>query len=398
MARKENDRFEGARLIAWHAKHISNPMDRLRYLRAATVQSPAADVTRRWRYAVPLVLATIAISSAASLRVWWVGSHPAPRQAAASAPVAPVAKQAKQPVSRPAFQDHIQNVWLVEKKGESEEYSNGLRVDNHWAVGNRPRSYALFNASRPDDGPVAWRSEPAGIVFHTTESNQVPFEPGRNGDLKTVAEGLLGYVQHKRAYNFVVDRFGRVHRVVQETDAANHSGHSVWADDKWLYLNLNDSFLGISFEAQTRHGDEPAAITPAQVREGALLIEMLRARYHVPAGNCITHAQVSVNPSNMQIGYHTDWAANFPYKDMGLPDNYETPLPGLYLCGFNYDREYLTSTGQRVETAVAASEAKLADAAVAQHMPVEAYRQFLQRQYRKKISALRKGAPEGDAL
>jgi hypothetical protein len=235
-------------------------------------------------------------------------------------------------------------------------------------------------------------------VFHTTESNQIPFEPGRNGDLKTIAEGMLGYVQQKRAYNFVVDRFGRVHRVVREADAANHSGHSAWADDKWLYLNLNDSFLGISFEAQTRHGDEPAAITPAQIRAGALLIEMLRARYHLPAGNCITHAQVSVNPSNMRIGYHTDWAANFPYIDMGLPDNYERPLPGLYLCGFNYDREYLTSTGQRVEAAVAASEAKLADAAVAQHMPVEAYRQFLQRQYRKKISALRKGAPEGDAL
>jgi N-acetylmuramoyl-L-alanine amidase len=388
MSRKRSGQFDAAQLIDWHAQRISNPLDRLRYLRAATVQAPAADLSRRWRYAAPLLLAALAISSVASLSAWRGNPH---AEASRPAPLGPVLR-----TTEAASPDRLTDVWLVDQSGENEEYSNGLRVDNHWAVANRPRSYPVFDARRMDLGPLAWRSEPAGIIFHTTESDQAPFEPVHNRVLKSISQGLLGYVQSKRAYNFVVDRFGRVHRIVRETDAANHSGHSVWADGKWLYLNLNDSFLGISFEAQTRRGDE-AAITPAQVRAGALLIEMLRARYRLPAANCITHAQVSVNPSNMRIGYHTDWAANFPFKEMGLPDNYARPLPGLYLCGFDYDRAYLVSTGRRVETAVALSESRLVDAAAARHMPVESYREFLKKEYRKKLLALRKGAPEGDA-
>jgi hypothetical protein len=387
MDRTSSHELKGAELIEWHARHISNPLDRLRYLRAATIQSPASDLSRRWRYSAPLALAAIVVSSVASLRAWRGGPRPV-----ASRPVQ--LPQAAQVTGSPA---RLPDIWLVEQNGEVEEYSNGLQVDNHWFIGNRPRSYAVFDATCIDRGPVAWGSQPVGIVLHTTESDQVPFEPLQNQLLKSIAENLLGYVQRKRAYNFVVDRFGRVHRIVKETDAANHSGYSVWADEKWLYLNLNDSFLGISFEAQTRRGNPSAEITPAQVRVGTLLIEMLRARYHLPAGNCVTHAQVSVNPANGQIGYHTDWAANFPYGEMGLPNNYFRPLPGLYLCGFAYDRAYLASTGAPIETAVALSEIKLAEAAAARHMRIEGYREYLQKEYRKKISALRKGVPEGDA-
>jgi len=390
MSRKRSGQFEGAKLIDWHAQHISNPLDRLRYLRAATVQSPASEVSRRWRYAAPLALAVLAISSVASLRAW------------RTTPPTPIRRPAPLVALSAAFtptasSERLPDVWLVEQNGENEEYSNGLRIDTHWAVANRARSYPTFDANHVDRGPAAWRNEPAGIVLHTTESDQVPFEPVHNGALKSIAQGLLGYVREKRAYNFVVDRFGRVHRIVEETNAANHAGYSAWADDKWLYLNLNDSFLGISFEAQTRRGGEAAAITPAQVRAGALLIEMLRSRYRLLAANCVTHAQVSVNPANMRIGYHTDWAANFPFAEMGLPDNYVRPLAGLYLCGFHYDRNYLVSTGGRVEVAVALSERKVSEGAAARQMPVDRYREFLQQEYRKKLLALRKGAPEGDA-
>ena len=34
-------------------------------------------------------------------------------------------------------------------------------------------------------------------------------------------------------YNFLIDRFGRVYRVVQESDAANHAGNSIWAEPSW---------------------------------------------------------------------------------------------------------------------------------------------------------------------
>ncbi len=391
IGRKSREQYEAARLIDREAKRISNPMDRLRYLRAAMVEVPPGEQTMRWRYGLALALAALILSSVASLRAFRTTAPPAPvirRPAALGAAVSSV--------RRTGF-ERVPDVWLVEQKGDTEEYSNGLRVDNQWAVSNRPRSYPVFDAAHPENGPVAWHSTPVGIVFHTSESNQAPFESKQNKVLKHLAQGVLGYVQRKASYHFVVDRFGRVHRVVREADAANHSGFSVWSDDKSLYLNLNDSFLGVSFEAQTNRGDQPAAITPAQVRSGALLIEMLRARYHIAAGNCVTHAQVSVNPSNMRIGYHTDWAANFPFGEMGLPDNYAKPLPGLYLCGFHYDQFYLASTGASIQTAIGLSESRLGAAAAARHMPVEVYRSFLEKEYRKKLLALRKGAPEGDA-
>ena len=125
---------------------------------------------------------------------------------------------------------------------------------------------------------------------------------GKTAILKKIGESLLEYVRRKQAYNFVIDRFGRVYRVVAEDQAANHSGYSVWADENWFYINLNESFLGISFEAASPPSQREPQISPAQVRSAAMLIEMVRCRYHIPASNCVTHAQVSVNPANMRGG------------------------------------------------------------------------------------------------
>ena len=91
---------------------------------------------------------------------------------------------------------------------------------------------------------------PAGIVFHISESAQAPFEASRNGVLKKIGESLLDYVQRQHAYNFVIDRFGRVHRVVRESDVAHHAGYLVWADERWIYVDLNESFLGVAFEGR----------------------------------------------------------------------------------------------------------------------------------------------------
>ena len=198
----------------------------------------------------------------------------------------------------------------------------------------------------PKDLSGERRTEPVGIVYHTTESLQAPFEPGQNNVLKRVGESLLEYVRRRRCYNFLIDRFGRVFRIVNESDAADHAGHSVWADDRYFYVNLNDSFIGISFEAQTVAGETTTSAGSAQVRAGAMLTEMLRSRYKIPGGNCVTHAQVSVNPSNMQIGYHVDWASSFPFEGLGLPDNYATPSPAISLFGFAFDASF-RATGRR---------------------------------------------------
>jgi N-acetylmuramoyl-L-alanine amidase len=221
-------------------------------------------------------------------------------------------------------------VWLVDRAGDSETYSNGLRIDNSFAVANRPREVS------------------AGIVFHATESAQAPFESEHNEDLKRIGESLLDYIRRRRSYHFVVDRFGRVFRVVRESDAANHAGHSVWADARELYAGLNDSFLGVAFEART-------GITAAQVRSGAMLTEMLRSAYAIPAENCVTHAQVSVNPSNMRMGYHVDWASGLPFAGLGLPDNYAIPPAAIWAFGFEADDAFRTVAGEPLRRAIDAA-------------------------------------------
>jgi len=265
------------------------------------------------------------------------------------------APEAARPISPAVRVEHPREIWQVEKTDAFETYSNGLRIDNQLAIpATRPRSYLAFSATRPDDVEGQRRSDPAGIVFHTTESRQAPFESGQNSTLKRIGKSLLAYVRLRRSYHFVIDRFGRVYRVVPESDAANHAGSSVWADPEWLYLNLNESFLGVSFETQTSAaegnagnaaGDPDAAVNPAQIRSAALLTDLLRQRYGIRAGNCVTHAQVSVNASSLRIGYHLDWASSFPFDQLGLPDNYALALPSVYLFGFEYDADFERHAG-----------------------------------------------------
>ena len=188
---------------------------------------------------------------------------------------------------------------MVEKDSSEEVFSNGLHIDTRFAVSNHPRSYLAFPLNGPSGSRGVRRSAPAGIVFHTTESLQIPFEARRNRALKRIGESLLEYIGRRCAYHYLIDRFGRVFRVVAEQDAANHAGYSVWADDRWRYINLNESFLGVSFEARTEEGQSDAHVSPAQVRSATMLTELLRGRYRIPATNCVTHLQVSVNPDNM---------------------------------------------------------------------------------------------------
>ena len=314
------------------ARHIPDPLWRLRYLQAVAPPQPAPSRSRLWQ--------VLAISAACAL---FVGAAP-PRRPPVVRPL-PTRSIAAAPSSP------VPRVWAVETTAAYDLYSNGLRIENRYAIGNRPRAWRTFPLNGDAPAASAGRTDPAGIVYHTTESLQAPFEPSQNTVLKHVSESLAEYVQRRRAYNFLIDRFGRVYRIVREQDAANHAGHSVWADDTAVYIGLNDSFLGISFEAET--GVLPAAdkVNGAQVRAAAMLTEMLRARYQIPARNCVTHAQVSVNPANFRIGYHTDWASSFPFDRLGLPDNYALPLPAITLFGFTYDETFLSRAGARLSAA-----------------------------------------------
>jgi hypothetical protein len=278
--------------------------------------------------------------------------------------------------------------WLVENSGNAEIYSNGLRVDTKYAVPNHRRSYiALPNGSlEPKEGER--RHQPAGIVFHSSESQQAPFEEGQNTTLKRIGESLLDYVRSHRIYNFVIDRFGRVYRVVVEDDAANHAGYSIWSDERWTYINLNESFLGVSFEAKSAHEEGGAEITSAQVRSATMLTEVLRARYRIPASSCVTHGQVSVNPSNMLVGYHTDWSTDFPFEQIGLPDNYALPLTAIWQFAFSYRPGYGGGSGSRIRWGVESAESILRQKASASGESPGAYRRILRQRYRRVVRAL----------
>lgn len=199
----------------------------------------------------------------------------------------------------------------------------------------------------------------------------------------------LKYVRENRLYHFVIDRFGQVHRVVAETGGANHAGFSIWADDAAVYLNLNQSFIGISFEAHSRSPAEGSIASPAQLFAARVLTEMLRSRYGIADMNCVTHAQVSVNPANLRIGYHTDWARNFPFEDLGLRHGYQTVVASIAVFGFDFDATFVETLGADAWEGLALAEQQLGRDAAAGGMTLANYRRMLHRRYRQAATELR---------
>lgn len=379
-------RFLRRARVARTACGIEDPVLRLRFLREA-------PRTASWRRLRPsrlrpwILWAPVFLASLLPFLIKRAAGWPEPPHAL---------RIPAQPAVDPQVPNKSQKdipVWQVEQTGDSEVYSNGLRIDTRFTVSNRPRSYTAFRREGAAAINTVRRSQPAGILYHTTESCQAPFEAESTPVLKRLGESLLEYVQRKRAYHYLIDRFGRVYRVVAESDTANHAGYSVWADDEWFYVNLNESFLGVSFEAQTRSGQLAGAISPAQVRAAAMLTELLRSRYRIAASNCITHAQVSVNPSNMLVGYHTDWASAFPFSELGLPDNYQRALPSLWAFGFDYEPAWLAAGSASLSGAVRLAEEDIARRAAAAGMRPETYRKALREQYRVWLAEARRNSP-----
>jgi hypothetical protein len=331
----------------------------LKYLRHASPSDREPFVT--WKWTVPLALAIVVACLGVSRQPVF-----------AKETSGNVVQTRLQPRPQPLPEVAVSKIWPVEHNKQYDLYSNGLRIDNTLAVANEARSYLAI--ARTVGAAAERRSEPAGIVFHMTESPQESFEPGHAAALRRIGEGVLQYVRNNRSYHFVIDRFGQVHRIVEETDAANHAGNSVWADSQWTYLDLNTSFVGVAFEGSAE-ANEP------QTRAARLLVEMLRSKYDLRAENCITHSQVSVNPGNMRIGWHTDWGTGFPFHEVGLPDNYEIPNPALYLFGFEYDQAYVKATGPAISRGLALAEQQVREGAEARGVTVAQYRKALRKTF-----------------
>lgn len=366
------------RLIEWRARHIEDPIERLKYLRTATsahgpLQRAYALRPRKWQLlGAGLLLVTMGISA------YSLVSHEKQQTVFTLQATAAGGMQL------------TPKVWMVQSTKDYETYSNGLRIENRYTVANQPFvPYPVFARRDLKTIPVQWNTKPAGIVFHTTESHMVPFEPEETREILRSAGGVLGWTRKNKSYHYVIDRFGVVFRVVQESDIANHAGLSIWGDERYAYVNLNHSFLGVAFETQSQPGQDMPTATSAQIHSARVLTEMLRSKYEITARNCVTHAQVSVNPSNMLIGYHTDWAGNFPFSELGLGDNYVEPPASIDTFGFTYDSSFVNATGSRFWQGLILSEEQVRAQAVSQGLAPIQYRKILQQKYKEILAALK---------
>lgn len=96
-----------------------------------------------------------------------------------------------------------------------------------------------------------------------------------------------------------------------------------------------------------------------------------------------------MNPVNMRIGSHTDWASNFPFNELGLPDNYSIPLASLYAFGFGYDDLFLQAADGKW-AGLERAEEQLQRQAAAQQLSVTRYQAMLQHRYKNIAASLKK--------
>ena len=282
-----------------------------------------------------------------------------------------------------------EKVWLVEQKDNYERYSNGERIFKDYETDNHSRGYYLFrrNGEQADEQV---HQKPVGIVYHTSESDLVPFTPDNNNSIQRRTQWLLELVRKKKAYNYVIDRFGQVYRVVRDDQAANHAGNSLWGDEQHVYVGLNESFIGICFESAMDAQVLDERLTEGQITAGRRLTAILRSRYGMDDANCVTHGLVSVNPSNMLICYHHDWVRGFPFEAMGLSNKYKVAPPSISEYGFTYDAETIEKLGGAMWDGVSVAEAEFRRRAEEAKLKPEELRRRLHVRYREQMDMARK--------
>ncbi len=282
-------------------------------------------------------------------------------------------------------------LWVADRGPGWELYSNGLRIETAYTVKGAPRDYRVL--SRDGQLLPTRHSRPIGILFHTSESDLWPLEPDYEKEVRKGSEALLRFVKREQAYNYMIDRFGRVYRIVDDDSRANHAGNGVWARGDEVYLDLNSAFLGVSFESRWE-GGRTLPITRAQLIAGRNLTNYLRQRFSIAPEMCVTHGLASVSPKRGLIGYHLDWARGFPFEAFGLPDLYGQTLPSVALFGFNYDSEFLRTVGERWPGLIAA-EKQLATEARERSISLDDLRRERQAVYRRwRASLPTPGGPE----
>jgi len=273
----------------------------------------------------------------------------------------------------------LDKVWLAEGGDGYEFYSNGARVLTGFETTGEERRFYRFNLGGSGDVlDSAPMNTPVGIVFHVSESDKLPFSGQFNSSLKNVSRALLEYARGHRLYNYVIDRFGRIYRIVRDEDVSNHAGNSIWGDRGGFYVNLNASFIGVCLEGKyaPRKAVGPEDINEPQLYAARVLTAVLRSKYGIEDRNCVTHGLVSVNPSNHLLGYHTDWVSGFPFEALGLSNKYSSELIAISEFGFRYDEAYLSAAGGNKWPGLEGSEVKLRELAAAGGTTLEGVREL----------------------
>jgi hypothetical protein len=300
-------------------------------------------------------------------------------------PATPVTRP---PVAEPLAKEDLGIVpsmlWLADRGPGWELYSNGLRIETKYTVKGTPRDYRV--QSRTGKVLPTRLTHPIGILFHTSESDLWPLEPGYRKEVRQGSEALLRFVKREQAYNYMIDRFGRVYRIVDDDSRANHAGNGVWARGDEVYLDLNSAFLGVSFESRWE-GGRTLPITRAQLIAGRNLTHYLRQRFSIAPEMCVTHGLASVAPKRGLIGYHLDWARGFPFEAFGLPDLYSQPSPSVAMFGFTYDNAFLRTMGEPWPGLIAAEEQFAAEARK-RAISIDDLRRERQAEYRRWRAAL----------
>lgn len=276
-----------------------------------------------------------------------------------------------------------EKVWMVEQKDNYERYSNGARILTEFEVDNHVRRYYILPHDLAGAAGGEVHHEPRGILYHASEGDLLPFNSHNNDSIEERSRHLLEYVRKNRSYNYLIDRFGQIYRIVRDEQAANHAGHSVWADNDGVYVGLNESFLGVSFETSSDVGSLAEQLTEAQLIAGRLLTAILRSHYNIADADCVTHGLVSVNPANMLVAYHRDWARNFPFEAMGLSDKYRLSPVSITEFGF-------TSDGTVVWPGLTEAENEIKRRAERERVTPEELRRSLRDRYRAQTDATRR--------
>jgi hypothetical protein len=127
-------------LVDWTARQIHDPVWRLRYLRSV---APSA-CSSRWKSRKTIGLLTLLgfglVIAPLSLRMLGAANAAVPTLPARVVPPPAPPIQPVEPAAAPSAE-----VWQVEKASDFEIYSNGLRIENQYAVSHRPRTYRAFS-------------------------------------------------------------------------------------------------------------------------------------------------------------------------------------------------------------------------------------------------------------